>query len=42
MAPSQIFFLQAYFGDFCHTYAPRLSKNLPFFYFLVFCPAISL
>lgn len=41
MAPSQIFFLQAYFGDFCHIYAPCLSNNLPFFYFLVFCPAIS-
>ncbi|KAJ92967.1 hypothetical protein DF41_05910 [Raoultella planticola] len=42
MAPSQIFFLQAKFGDFCHIYATRLSNNLHFLFFLVFCPAISL
>ena len=42
MAPSQIFFLQAKFGDFCHIYAVSLSNNLPFLFFLVFCPAISL
>ncbi|WP_237568396.1 hypothetical protein, partial [Klebsiella pneumoniae] len=41
-APSQIFFHQVQFGDFCHIYATILIYTLPFLLFLVFCPAISL